>query len=72
MKQGIEFRKKALKSPDLDLGSIARTAPALSTSPDRPAPIVAAADVRRRPAHSPLSRAVRANAFFSPRGRPAP
>ena len=59
MKQGIEFRKKALKSPDLDLGSIARTAPALSTSPDRPAPIVAAVDVRR---HSPLSRVVRANA----------
>ena len=62
MKQGIEFRKKALKSPDVDLGSIARTAPALSTSPDRPVPIVAAADVRCA-AHSPLSRAVRANAF---------
>ena len=45
VQQGIEFRKKALKSPDTDLGSIARTAPALSTSPKQPVPVVTDADV---------------------------
>lgn len=45
VQQGIEFRKKALKSPDVDLGSIARTAPALSTSPKQPTTIVTDAQV---------------------------
>ena len=45
IKQGIEFRKKALKSPDTDLASIARTAPVLSTSPTHPIPIVSDANV---------------------------
>ncbi|TBU57912.1 hypothetical protein BD310DRAFT_928247 [Dichomitus squalens] len=40
VQQGIEFRKKALKSPNTDLGSIARTAPALSTSPKYDVPVV--------------------------------
>ncbi|RPD60668.1 hypothetical protein L226DRAFT_576721 [Lentinus tigrinus ALCF2SS1-7] len=44
VQQGIEFRKKALKSPDVDLGSIARTAPAISTSPSQPTSIVTDAD----------------------------
>ncbi|KAI0695075.1 hypothetical protein C8T65DRAFT_709143 [Cerioporus squamosus] len=44
VQQGIEFRKKALKSPDTDLGSIARTAPAISVSPTQPTPIVTDAD----------------------------
>ncbi|PIL28843.1 hypothetical protein GSI_08889 [Ganoderma sinense ZZ0214-1] len=44
IKQGIEFRKKALKSPDTDLASIARTAPVLSTSPTHPVPIVSDAN----------------------------
>ena len=46
VQQGIEFRKNALKSADVDLGSIARTAPALSTSPKQAVPIVADAEVR--------------------------
>ncbi|KAI0752589.1 hypothetical protein C8Q80DRAFT_1117971 [Daedaleopsis nitida] len=40
VQQGIEFRKKALKSPETDLGSIARTAPALSSSPTEPVTVV--------------------------------
>ena len=47
VQQGLALRKNALKSPGVDLGSIARTAPALSTSPERPVPVVAGADVRR-------------------------
>ena len=46
MKQGIEFRKKALKSAETDLGSIARTAPALSSSPPQPVSVVTDAQVR--------------------------
>ncbi|EIW53245.1 uncharacterized protein TRAVEDRAFT_60776 [Trametes versicolor FP-101664 SS1] len=46
IQQGIEIRKKALKSPDVDLGSIARTAPAISTSPSQSTPIVTDADNR--------------------------
>ncbi|KAI0672157.1 hypothetical protein C8Q78DRAFT_1077719 [Trametes maxima] len=44
VQQGLEFRKNALKSPFTDLGSIARTAPAISTSPSQSSPIVADAD----------------------------
>ena len=46
LKEAVEIRKKALKSPDVDLGSIARTAPALSSSPERSVPVVTDADVR--------------------------
>ena len=53
VQQGIAFRKKALKSPDTDLGSIARTAPVLSTSPSHPVPVVTDADVRLRMLHFP-------------------
>ncbi len=45
VQQAIEFRKKALKSPDTDLRSIARTAPAVSVSPKQSTPIVPDADV---------------------------
>ena len=45
VQQGIEFRKKALKSPDVDLASIARTAPAISASPTQSTPVVSDADV---------------------------
>ncbi|CDO76135.1 hypothetical protein BN946_scf184332.g5 [Trametes cinnabarina] len=44
IKEGIAFRKKALKSPDADLTTIARTAPVISTSPTHPTPIVTDAD----------------------------
>ncbi|KAI0366526.1 hypothetical protein BV20DRAFT_1115260 [Pilatotrama ljubarskyi] len=47
IQQGLEFRKKALKSPDVDLGAIARTAPAISTSPNQPTPIVTDADTNK-------------------------
>ncbi|KAI0761347.1 hypothetical protein BD413DRAFT_617084 [Trametes elegans] len=47
IKQGIEFRKKALKSPDVDLGSIARTAPAISSSPNQPTTIATDADTNK-------------------------
>ena len=46
LKEAVEIRKKALKSPDVELGSIARTAPALSSSPERSVPVVTDADVR--------------------------
>ena len=45
VQQAIEVRKKALKSPDVDLGTIARTAPAISSSPTQPTSIVTDADV---------------------------
>lgn len=45
VQQAIEVRKKALKSPDVDLGTIARTAPAISSSPTQPTAIVTDADV---------------------------
>ena len=48
VQQAIEVRKKALKSPDVDLGTIARTAPAISSSPTQPTAIVTDADVRVR------------------------
>ncbi|OSD01000.1 hypothetical protein PYCCODRAFT_1436782 [Trametes coccinea BRFM310] len=44
IKEGIAFRKKALKSPDVDLASIARTAPAISSSPTHSTSIVSDAD----------------------------
>ncbi|KAJ8488581.1 hypothetical protein ONZ51_g3463 [Trametes cubensis] len=46
VQQGIEFRKKALKSPDVDLASIARTAPAISASPTQSTPVVSDADTK--------------------------
>ncbi|KAJ2981029.1 hypothetical protein NUW54_g10926 [Trametes sanguinea] len=46
IKEGIAFRKKALKSPDVDLAAIARTAPAISSSPTQPTPIVSDADTK--------------------------
>ncbi|KAI8989002.1 hypothetical protein BD414DRAFT_415177 [Trametes punicea] len=49
IKEGIAFRKKALKSPDADLTTIARTAPVISTSPTQPTPIVTDADVSNPP-----------------------
>ncbi|KAH9925008.1 uncharacterized protein BXZ73DRAFT_103386 [Epithele typhae] len=45
--QGIEIRKRALKSSDVDLGSIARTAPVVSTSPKQPVAIVSDADTTK-------------------------
>ncbi|KAH9848136.1 hypothetical protein C2E23DRAFT_845546 [Lenzites betulinus] len=48
IQQGIEFRKNALKSPTVDLGSIARTAPAISTSPTQATPVVTDADTKVR------------------------
>ena len=46
IREGMEVRRRALKSPDVDLGSIARSAPVLSSSPERSVPVVTDAEVR--------------------------
>ena len=58
VQQAIEVRKKALKSPDVDLGTIARTAPAISSSPTQPTSIVTDADVRVSLTFVPAPRSV--------------
>ncbi|KAI0088374.1 hypothetical protein BDY19DRAFT_950596 [Irpex rosettiformis] len=48
--QAVEYRKKALKSPDLDLGAIARTSSAVSNhSPEPVIPVTSDAATANRP-----------------------
>ncbi|KAJ3555816.1 hypothetical protein NM688_g2365 [Phlebia brevispora] len=45
--KALQFRKNALKSPNVDLASIARTSAAVSTSPPSATPVMSAADTTK-------------------------